>query len=611
VRRRDLFALAGTLVGTLAARSILAQPRLANARAAVVIGVNKAGGLPTLSAAASGARTVANWLRSEGFEVKLFVDDKGPVKANHLFEAIAELVDRGTLDQLIVYFSGHGFLNAYSEYWLLSGAPQNPNEAVSLNESVILAKETAIRNVVFISDACRSTPDSIGTSRVRGSIVFPNLEISRNMRAYVDQFLAALPGSPAAEIPVSESVPAFEGIFTSCLLSAFRDPPDSMVQMVDGVRVLPNKNLKTYLESEVVKRAEAKSVRLHQRPDATIYSDDTTYIARVTNSFPNEHGPMLSLKPNLQDLAALELQRAGAKDFITLRSEVAADEINSQAGAAEFAKVQVAVLAAREAAKTSLFSRSLFDAGFLISGTQVVQVVTSPNASAELRNTFDARGVLSKVDVSLRDANAASVALSFKNGLGTVIAALRGYECSVVVDDTGVASANYVQLKQGLDARADRLHASVVASAKFGVFRIDGEPATVAGKARDLRSQIQIGKSTDPTLGLYVAYAYAQAGLIDELRSMGSDMHADLGIDLFDIALLGRQLSGSRGRNSRAVFPFCPMLAQGWDLLRVLKVTLPADVDRLRDHLRSAFWTTFDSGGMTIANRALRNGKLQ
>ena len=110
MRRRDLFALAGTLVGTLAARSILAQPRLANARAAVVIGVNKAGGLPTLSAAASGARTVANWLRSEGFEVKLFVDDKGPVKANHLFEAIAELVDRGTLDQLIVYFSGHGFL---------------------------------------------------------------------------------------------------------------------------------------------------------------------------------------------------------------------------------------------------------------------------------------------------------------------------------------------------------------------------------------------------------------------------------------------------------------------------------------------------------------------
>ena len=168
MRRRDLLAGGVALAGTLAARSVLAQTQ-APVRAAVVIGVNKAGTLPVLSAAASGARTIADWLNNEGFEVRLFADDTGPVRASDLFDAISGLVDRGTLDQLVVYFSGHGYLNAFSEYWMLSNAPQNPNEAVSLVESVVLAKESEIPNVVFVSDACRSTPESIGTSRVRGA----------------------------------------------------------------------------------------------------------------------------------------------------------------------------------------------------------------------------------------------------------------------------------------------------------------------------------------------------------------------------------------------------------------------------------------------------------
>src|SRR6185295_15169167 len=156
MKRRDFLMWSAAAAGTLALRRRLATAE-AHRRAAVVIGVDKAGHLPVLQGAASGAKTFGDWLRGEGFEVLSFLDDIQPVKVGDVFNAVNDLVRRGTLDQLVVYFSGHGFVSQYAEYWVLSGAPENPNEAVSLVESVILARDSAIANVVFISDACRST----------------------------------------------------------------------------------------------------------------------------------------------------------------------------------------------------------------------------------------------------------------------------------------------------------------------------------------------------------------------------------------------------------------------------------------------------------------------
>jgi hypothetical protein len=49
-------------------------------RGAVVIGVNRTGGLSPLRAAVSGAEQVGAWLTSEGFAVKMCVDTAGPVE---------------------------------------------------------------------------------------------------------------------------------------------------------------------------------------------------------------------------------------------------------------------------------------------------------------------------------------------------------------------------------------------------------------------------------------------------------------------------------------------------------------------------------------------------
>jgi hypothetical protein len=165
--------------------------------------------------------------------------------------------------------------------WMLSGAPDNPNEAVSLRECIDLARETAIPSVVLISDACRSAADSLRTQRVRGSLIFPNALTGGRLRPDVDRFFAALPGDPALELPVDNSSKTFEGLYTSSFLDAFKHPQTTMVRTVDGVDVVPNRSLKSYLVDDVSRRATAKSVRLQQLPDAILECGETTYIGRA------------------------------------------------------------------------------------------------------------------------------------------------------------------------------------------------------------------------------------------------------------------------------------------------------------------------------------------
>jgi uncharacterized caspase-like protein len=96
-------------------------------RGAVVIGVNKTGGLPVLEASVAGAEAFAQWLAAEGFEVKTITDAKRPVTPAQIAEAIESFVTPATYHQLVIYFSGHGFWKNDAELWLLTNAPADAN----------------------------------------------------------------------------------------------------------------------------------------------------------------------------------------------------------------------------------------------------------------------------------------------------------------------------------------------------------------------------------------------------------------------------------------------------------------------------------------------------
>jgi hypothetical protein len=615
MKRRE-FLSASVAAAALALRPVWGQPLQPISRGAVVIGVNKAGNLPVLRAAVTGARSIGSWLSGEGFEVKLFVDDDDKtVKVADIFDSIEDFVKRGTLEQLVIYFSGHGFLSGYSEYWMLSKAPNNPNEAISLVESVARAKQSGIPNVVFISDACRSTADSIGTTQVRGSLVFPNQGTS-HVHTDVDRFLAALPGEPAYELPVDQSVVNFEGIYSSCFLDAFHKPDEAMVRTLGGgVRVVPNRNLRPYLEREVQKKAAAKSIRINQIPDAEVNSSDTTYIGRVSQQSTPNANVHTEIPTTIRDVVNFDLRNSSGISWPTAEDSKTINSINRVATESGFWESKDNILRAQRQTPPDAGISQDLPAGFTISGSIIDNAVSTSSVQLQIVSG----GKMLRADFKV-DSRAESVALRFADGTGTMLAVINGYVGNIVVSAGAVNNVSYVPAKNNPRwfeynsnrARLDQLHATVASAARFGVFRIEGEPENKNQKASQLADSIRVLKGIDPTLGLYAAYAYAEADLLNQVRSVQEYIHSDLGMDFFDILMLSGALSGAFGADDRnRPFPLCPMLSQGWELLRVKNVQLPKEIEIAHNHLRPALWTTFDPEGLEIVTNALRQRRAR
>jgi hypothetical protein len=77
---------------------------------------------------------------------------------------------------------------------------------------------------------------------------------------------------------------------------------------------------------------------------------------------------------------------------------------------------------------------------------------------------------------------------------------------------------------------------------------------------------------------------------------------------VYDIALLLRKAKASVYPN---LLPFCPMLSQGWSLLRVLGGEIPSAVRDASRFRRASLWTTFKSAGADILFNAARDGDLR
>jgi hypothetical protein len=492
---------------------------------------------------------------------------------------------------------------------MLSKAPDNPNEAVSLVESVELARRSAISNVVFISDACRSTADSLGTGSVRGSLIFPNRRSAVHVDA--DLFLATLIGDATYEVPVTESVANYQGIYTASFLSAFTNPDEEMVRTVNGVRFVPNNRLRPFLEREVRRRAEAKSIRLKQIPDTRVYSGQDTYIGRVAGA-PVSRGPR-SVKPSILDLATTELANVGVRDLTPRAVEISPEALSSLDGETGFSSAREAIV---RASKPVDFETGT---GFSVSGALLDFAATSPRMRADILTRGDPPQQPALVRVDTEGLPAGSVAFRFENGSGAVIAALSGYIGNVVVGAEGVTSVSYVPSRRNprwsgdelLNKKLEDLRAVVTTAARFGVFRIEGERQDRAEAARRLADRIRVLKSIDPTLGLYAAYAYADADLLDQVLSVREIMREELGTNLFDVAMLSSGLSRGSSDDRYGLVPFCPMLSQGWSLLRVKNTRVSHFVNHAHDHLRVSLWTTFDRQGIEILVSALLEGELQ
>ncbi len=588
-------------------------------KAAVIIGVDKTGGLPKLNSAAAGASAVADWLQSEGYEVKCLTDKSGPVHARDIEDAVAELVTVPPRYRLlVVYFSGHGYWHARADLWLLSGAPTKASDAINLDGAMDLARYSGIPNVVFISDACRSIPDSRAGARVTGIDAFPN-HADINTVSKIDVFKAT-----------SEARSAYEGdiggkphsILTYALMSAYKQPQPAMIHPITagGTRlyVVPNRELETYLQEKVNDILADIDINLTQNIEANVPSSDDVYIARVgAPTQPLSTAPTGGAGP----------ARAAAASPGPNPGRDAAETIERTLTGAPGAPVGIdtgGALAVSEAATEEKLHSRLPNAavdhmestvGFTVHGARVVNAVTTKgedNASVELLdqgNGADAAAVIRLWDVR----PAVSVAVQLEDGRCAVLAGFNGYIGHASFDDQGLANVSYIpssnhwrwQMYENEKAAIDRLRALVALAVDNNTFQIRSDR-----EADALGQRIRMGKGIDPTLGLYAAHAYSQAAKDNSVRSVMNYMRGDLQADLYDIWVLAfRRPHTESGDYPRA--PLCPMLTQTWNLLRPRDITLPPVLEAALPHLCNSLWTTFQPEAGASIMQAIDTGELQ
>lgn len=209
------------------------------ARAVVLIGVSRAGGrYPELPAVPGAVAAVRDWATAQGVPADLlltFTDDDGArVDAGDVLAGIRTVVERGDVDQLLVYFSGHGINTGNSEFWLLPGAPEDGSQAVNVSLTSWYAERLPVRHVVLVSDACRTAASTTQELGIQGTAIVPNLPPS-GPAAAVDVFYACALGDPAYELKdPAASGAAYRALYTSVLVAALRGEHPALVAAQQG-----------------------------------------------------------------------------------------------------------------------------------------------------------------------------------------------------------------------------------------------------------------------------------------------------------------------------------------------------------------------------------------
>lgn len=587
-------------------------------RAGIFIGVDKAGDLPQLGDAAAGARRMYEWALQQGVpdrtHARLITDSGGrKVEPTEISNAVESICNGAGVDQLVLYFAGHGVNLQRGDRWLLSDAPARSYAAVNVKGSVELARMCGIPHVVVISDACRVAPQGIQNQNIEGIEIFPNSSGGDRSNP-VDQFFACYLGRTAAEIkdPKVETA-SYAALYTDALLDALLGSrPDVLepADPADGAMYVKPWRLHDYLISEIPRRVKALKLetKVNQNPDSIITSRNS-WVARVTTpagTTRGGRGPVLASPPSApppslrtltRELTAFAAERPHAEVELRLDGGVAA----KIPGAAQFAGALRRM--------SSPFGPAHFETqcGVKVRGARIVHF-TAPLASGTLLG-----GAGDLLRIERIDGPGASVLLRFDNGTGCVVPVVEGFLTAVTIDDgdlvdVAVEPSDNTPRWSFFSDRAEEirtLRAIAAAGSREGSFNLDVNGAEAVGR------RMQYGKGIDPALAIYAAYAYHDFQLTDRIREMSSVLSADTGVTLFDLELLGRRLVGARLDRQQRVIPFIPLLSQGWSLLRAHRVQLHPALADIEDNMRASLWTQFDGRGIEKLEGALLSGDLR
>lgn len=583
-------------------------------RAAVLIGVNTVRGVTDhLKAAVQGAKDVERWLRLEGFDTECVTDENKKVTAQLVREAIEKFVKvPPRYDLLLVYFSGHGYWQSRSDLWLLSDAPSATSEAINLTGAMDLAKYSGIPNVVFISDACRVLPATLGGAFVQGIDAFPFHEEIKTP-SKIDVFRATSTNKVAYEVKHHNQ--SFS-VLTAAIMSAFSQPEEWTVREVNEgkemISVVPNRRLEKMLQDRVNDILAAIDPLLQQTIEASVPSDDDIYVARVND---NSKLPYWSVEPKGPITMPPGREKIPPSGKIGNQANLLVADVLSQgrslAGPRRLKEWSEAL---RQKVDNFLpngdFKDLTMECGFVVKGaiTQTILPIPSKigkSSIAAIKNdSLQAYKVI--LDPKLP---VASFLISLNNGKGSIIPALKGYIGEIVFSEEGLANVNYLPSSFYKVPKTDDLSLSSTRSIHLLRALIAVALNDDAFRVSDVKQFADLVRANDPTLGLYAAHALSHGGMDHWILFIMEQMRKVIFSDFFDVRLLARRLGGNAASNV-PVTPACPMLTQSWNLLRSRGVTLTRVLEESRQYLCDSLWTTYDSTGMSLLLGALKEGEL-
>ncbi|HEV7333168.1 MAG TPA: caspase family protein [Flavisolibacter sp.] len=584
----------------------------------ISIGINNAKGMTGLQAAASGAEQFAKWASSQGYEIDVFTDNNGKaVRTYQIFDAVNSCIQSKTYEQLIIFFSGHGVLKGPNqEVWILSEAINNPNESINLTGSIDNARTCGIPYIVFISDACRVLPTEIQLTG-SGSVIFPICD-DNNVDCAVDIYYATRPGSPANEIAEKESSKKF-GIFTECLIEGLSGKRLEVLEAeTDGSlfaqflkKTIPllsptpaflirSARLRNLLRNTVPEKAQSKSIFLNQYPEIRIEVAEKNYLAKYEFQF---------IENSTSSDYPMETAESIDTPFVEKFHEVTSSRAwqPNKPIKLPFPTENGAIIYAAQG-RESFETRT----GFTIVGGEIKDVIVYKSK----REIFSEKG-MQQVRIH-DDDNIYSAIIVLRNGESVPVAVIKGYIGTMVFNDQVLLTVNYTPSRNTnkygeYESKKDKVNFArgyVASAAAEGLDyrKVFEKEFTSDGNINynDIGGFLRMEKSLDPSLGLYAAYAYRQAGKQKEIQSVQEYMARE-GHNIFDVIMLADRLLEYKEK----VMPFCPMLSLGWAYSNRFEKLLHPEVRRAALHLAPNLWTTFDEKGTEILEHLVNQNVLR
>lgn len=265
-------------------------------RKALVVGINAYPGSP-LRGCINDASGLASIIETNGdgspnFDVRLETD----VSTKSLLKGMITDLFAGDADSALFYFSGHGFINAIGGY-IVTPDFKKYDEGVSMDEILIIANQSKVKNKIIILDCCHS--GALGSPSITGNM--------SHIAEGVSILTASRDNEPSLEING-------HGVFTNLLLDALQGgasdlrgdiTPGSIYAYID--QALGPWDQRPVFKTNITRFTSLR--KMNPQVSLDVLRKIVEYFPTPTNQF--------SLDPSFEDTNTKEIEHKVIKPYAT------------------------------------------------------------------------------------------------------------------------------------------------------------------------------------------------------------------------------------------------------------------------------------------------------